>query len=125
MKYTLVMMFLLGTALSSQAQFGPVDSDTSWKAVFRESHPITHNLVHTKLEVSFDYDKSYLYGKEWLTLKSHFYPSDSVELDAKGMEFKSVSLMQGKTMKPAKYRYDGHKLNIKLDRVYTANENFT
>ena len=57
--------------------------DTSWKKIFRESDPRVNNLVHTKLDVKFDYDKSYLYGKEWLTLKPHFYPTDSVLLDAK------------------------------------------
>ena len=56
----------------------------------RESAPIINNLVHTKLDVRFDFNKAYMYGKEWLTLKPHFYPTDSVSLDAKGMEIKEV-----------------------------------
>ena len=31
-------------------------------------------------------------AKEWLTLKPHFYPTDSLSLDAKGMEIKEVAL---------------------------------
>ena len=31
------------------------------------------NLVHTKLAVSFDWDKSWMLGQATLTLKPHFY----------------------------------------------------
>ena len=56
---------------------------------------LINDLVHTKLDVNFDYDKSYLNGKAWLTLKPHFYPTDSLTLDAKGMDIKTVSLVKG------------------------------
>jgi len=49
--------------------------------------------VHTRLDASFDYNKSYLNGKAWIRLKPHFYPTDSLELDAKGMEIKMVQLV--------------------------------
>ncbi len=39
--------------------------------------------LYTKLDVKFDYDKAWLYGKAWLTLRPHFYPTDSLLLDAK------------------------------------------
>jgi aminopeptidase N len=39
-----------------------------------------NDLVHTKLDVRFDYKKRYMYGKEWVTLKPHFYPTDSLSL---------------------------------------------
>lgn len=75
-------------------------------------------LVHTKLDVKFDYDKSYLYGKEWLTLQPHFYLTDSLLLDAKGMEIKELSMMKGTSKIPLKYSYDGWQLNVKLDKTY-------
>ena len=99
--------------------------DTSWKKVLRESYPKTNELVHTKLDVRFDYDKSYLYGKEWLTLRPHFYATDSVLLDAKGMEIKEVSIMKGTAKMPLKYTYDGMLLNIKLDKMYKGDEKYT
>ena len=55
---------------------------------YRASAEKINDLVHTKLEARFDYDKSQLYGKVWLTLKPHFYATDSLLLDAKGMEIK-------------------------------------
>jgi aminopeptidase N len=99
--------------------------DTSWKKVYRESYPRINDLVHTKLDVKFDYDKSYLYGKEWLTLKPHFYATDSVLLDAKGMDIKEVAIIKGTTKAPLKYSYDGMQLNIKLGNNYSRNDNYT
>jgi aminopeptidase N len=99
--------------------------DSSWKELFRESDPRINNLVHTKLDVKFDYDKSYLYGKEWLTLKPHFYPTDSVLLDAKGMDIKEISIVNGTKKTPVKYVYDGMQINIKLGKTFTRNEPYT
>lgn len=99
----LLTLLFLGAAQMHQMQ----DSkDTLWKTEYRAEYPKTNQLVHTKLDVRFDYDKSYMYGKEWLTLQPHFYPTDSVRLDAKGMDIKEVAIMSGNTRKPLKYTYD-------------------
>jgi aminopeptidase N len=107
------------------AQPGEEPQDTSWKKIYRASYDRVNNLVHTKLDVRFDYDKSYLYGKEWLTLKPHFYATDSLLLDAKGMEIRELSLMKGMAKTPLKYTYDGMQLNVKLDKTYTRTESYT
>ena len=107
------------------AQFDDEPLDSSWKKIYRESYQRINDLVHTKLEVRFDYDKSYLYGKEWLTLKPHFYSTDSILLDAKGMEIKELSIVRGINKAPLKYSYDGMHLNIKLDKLYTRTESYT
>ncbi len=122
------IFFLLAIAISpyfSEAQSGDEPRDTSWKKTLRESYPRTNDLVHTKLDVKFDYDKSYLYGKEWLTLQPHFYATDSLLLDAKGMEIKELSIMKGTSKTPLKYTYDGLQLNVKLDKTYQGKENYT
>ncbi len=121
-----MLLFVATLPVSLFAQDGndePVD--TSWKKILRESYPKTNEIVHTKLDVRFDYEKSYMYGKEWLTLKPHFYPTDSVLLDAKGMDIKEVSLMKGTTKSPLKYTYDGMQINIKLNKTYVADEKYT
>jgi aminopeptidase N len=60
--------------------------DTTWKELYRGSYPKINDLVHTKLNVSFDYDKAQMEGEAWVSLKPHFYPTDSLSLDAKQME---------------------------------------
>lgn len=98
--------------------------DTSWKKIYRATPTKINDLVHTKLDVRFDYDKAWMYGKEWLTAKPHFYPTDSLTLDAKGMDIKEVSIMRGTSKSALKYDYDGWDLRIKLDKTYKGGENY-
>ena len=84
-----------------------------------------NDLVHTKLEVSFDYNKAWMYGKEWVTLHPHFYSTDSLTLDAKGMEIKEIAVMKGNSKIPLKYSYDSMQLRITLDKLYKGGENYT
>src|SRR6218665_1225901 len=100
-------------------QFVPEEDMTS--KVYHGSEPIYTDLINTKLEVSFDWSKSQMTGKETLTAKPHFYPSDSLVLDAKGMEIKSVQL--GGTN--LNYIYENDVLHIKLNKTYTRNDNYT
>lgn len=124
MKKTFLLLPLLASGLAVLAQPG-APADTSWKTVYRETATKINKLVHTKLDVKPDYSKSYLYGKAWLTLQPYFYPTDTLTLDAKGMEFKKVALMQSGKEVPLKYEYDDWQLRIKLDRTYKANESYT
>src|SRR5213592_2458531 len=107
MKQFFMLVALIASYSVMNAQPGAQPADTSWKKIYRESSPRINDLVHTKLDVKFDYDKSYLYGKAWITLKPHFYNTDSLLLDAKGMELKEVAIMKGASRTPLKYAYDG------------------
>ncbi len=125
MKKIICMLTILVSSYSLFAQPGEEPTDTSWKKIWRASNPRINDLVHTKLEVRFDYDKAWMYGREWLTLQPHFYATDSLLLDAKGMEIKELSVVKGTIKTPLKYTYDGMQLNIKLDRTYTSKEKYT
>lgn len=94
------------------------------KPEYRAFATKVNDLVHTKLDAKFDYSKSYLNGKVWITLKPHFYATDSLQLDAKGMNINKVELVKAGKNIPLKYSYDSMLLNIKLDRTYKNNENY-
>ena len=112
--------------LSAKAQFGQSSQNDAWKKVYRSTPEKTNDLVHTKLDVSFDYNKQYLYGKAWITLKPHFYPQDSLVLDAKGMYINQVAMIKGTTNSTLTFSYaDSLQLHIKLDKTYKADENYT
>jgi aminopeptidase N len=119
------LLLLLLLATPSVTMFAQEDVDTSWKKTYRESAPKINDLVHTKLDASFDYSKSQLLGKVWITLKPHFYSTDSLSLDAKGMDIKKVALTSGSKQSDLKYAYDGYLLNIKLPRAYKNSEEYT
>ncbi len=100
-------------------------ADTSWKKVYRKTAEKLNDVVHTKLDVKFDYQKSYLYGKAWITLQPHFYATGSLTLDAKGMDIKEVSMVKGNSKIPLKYLYNDEELKIDLDKKYAAREKYT
>src|SRR5581483_8685158 len=75
--------------------------------------------------VKFDYTKSYMNGKAWITLVPHFYPTDTLALDAKGMDIHKVELVKGASTVPLKYTYDNWILNIHLDKTYKGGEKYT
>ncbi|HKJ06875.1 MAG TPA: hypothetical protein VJ970_05365, partial [Flavobacteriaceae bacterium] len=80
-----------------------------------------NNLVHTKLNVSFNFENSTLNGEAWLTLSPHFYPTNTLVLDAKWFTIEEVKLNK----KKASYNYTDNKLTITLDRFYKKNETYS
>ena len=124
MRKILFGLLLLSFSWTLHAQFEG-NTDTSWKKEYRESPTKINNLVHTKLEVKPDFSNSHLYGKAWITLKPHFYDTDSLSLDAKGMELKKVAMVKGTQQVPLKYKYDELKLRIQLDKTYKAADSYT
>jgi aminopeptidase N len=71
-------------------------------------------LIHTKLEVSFDIPQEILFGKEWLTLSPYFYAANKLTLDAKGMTIHEIS-SDGKILN---FQYRDEKIYIDLVRLY-------
>ena len=117
-------LFLIGalvSVLSVQAQ----DSSKKNISEYRATATKLHDLVHTKLEIKLDYDKAWLIGKAWITLKPHFYTTDSLLLDAQGMDIHQVALFNSGSLKPLKFTYDGMVLKIFLNRSYTSKESYT
>jgi aminopeptidase N len=81
--------------------------------------------VSTKLEVSFDWENQRMPGKATITFHPHFYPTDTLTLDAKGFDIHKIEMVTANGNKPLHYTYDSSLLNIFLDRMYTRNENYT
>ncbi len=123
-KYLLFLSLIICSATFAQGDAAP--ADTSWKHIYRPEATKINDLVNTKLDVKFDYSKSYMYGKEWLTVHPHFYQTDSLTLDAKGMNINEVSLFENGKKTPLKYVYDDSMfLRIHLNKTYKATENYT
>jgi aminopeptidase N len=121
------LILLLASTLSIMGfsqEKGPVDS--SWKKTPRYTPTRINNLVHTKLDVRFDYEKTSLLGKAWITLTPHLNPTADLTLDAKGMDIIQVSMLQAdKSMKTLEYGYDRKQLSIKLPKAYKKGETYT
>lgn len=123
--WTAIVVVFSSACLIAQEITAQAILETKTTAYYHASPEKVNDLVHTRLDVQFDYQKSWLYGKEWVTIKPHFYPTDSLKLDARFMDIASVSIVRAGTIIPLRYRYDSVTIDIKLDRTYKRNELYT
>ena len=90
---------------------------------YNASHKRENDLLHTKLDLRFDWQNEQVIGKATLTMKPYFYPLDKVTLDAKGFEFNKVSF-EGSDV-PLKYDYDGQQVTIHLGKTFKRDQQYT
>ncbi|WBO86480.1 M1 family metallopeptidase [Hymenobacter yonginensis] len=117
MRQLLPLLLSLTAATATTAQ----TPATTYRAAERK----VNDLVHTRLDLRFDYAKRYAYGQAWVTLKPHGYATDSLRLDAKGMDIKQVILVQNGAPQPLKFTYNRQQLLVQLGRVVPAGEAYT
>jgi aminopeptidase N len=120
MKRIVLMVSCLFSLTSLFAQAPP-----GVTTVYRATAERINDLVHTKVDARFDYSKSQMNGKVWISVKPHFYPTDSLSLDAKAMDIHQVAIVKNGKNSPLKYNYDGLFLRIQLDKTYNRNEQYT
>ena len=78
------------------------------------------DIIHTSLDLNFDWQNQHVIGIAELKVKPHFYPGSTLVLDAKGFDIKDVKI-NGRQVQQG---YDGMQLEIPLDREYKRNETF-
>jgi aminopeptidase N len=120
----LMVMMSAGFVQIGQAQTENT-AETKTAAIYRASVTKINALVHTRLDVKFDYAKRHLLGKAWVTLKPYAYATDSLTLDAKGMDIKSVALVNGKALQTLKYTYDEEQLKVNLGKKIQPGQSYT
>src|SRR4051812_27081881 len=120
-----IFLSLLLICNKSFSQTTDTTKTEAWKTIYRASATKINDLIHTKLDIKFDYSKAWMYGKAWITLHPHFYSTDSLNLDAKAMNINEVSMVKDGKNIPLKYSYDSMTLRITLDKIYKANEDYT
>ncbi len=87
---------------------------------FKASATILFDILHTKLDLRFDWSKQQVIGIADITLKAFFKPINKVEFDAVGFDIREI--ISAATGKPYTYTYDGTKININLGKFYTQTE---
>ena len=90
---------------------------------YNPTYTLRNDLIHTRLDLSFDWAKQHVLGKAALTLKPYFYPTKILSLDAKGFIINKLT-MKGSSQN-LKYDYDGQSLTIDLGKTYSASEEYT
>ncbi len=112
-------------------------NDTPKKA-YRATNTRVNDIIHTKLEVKFDWNKSRVLGTAYITAKPYFNASHKIDLNARGMDIHSVEVFDlGKknvSEKPVEaaaqvklnstYTYEHDTIKIDLGREFTADEKY-
>lgn len=91
--------------------------------VYRSTVTLENDILHTKLDVKFDWKKEQLNGKAWITAKPYFYPTSTVTFDAKNFDIAKIT-MEGSSQ-ALKYDYKDNRLTINLGKTYTRNDKYT
>ncbi|NJM93690.1 MAG: M1 family metallopeptidase [Cytophagales bacterium] len=133
----LLAIFLLNSCAALQREKEPsmtppqskINTDSSLEAQlnhYRAAETRYFDLLHTRLDVSFDFQKQHLLGKAWLRFKPYFYPQTQLVLDAKGFDLKEVALQLGTdSLLPLEFVYDNKLLTIFLENTYTRSDTLT
>lgn len=100
----------------------PQPKPTQPEYPYRPSATRAFDLLHTRLEVDFDWEKEQMHGEARLEVTPWFYPRDSVVFDAHGMLIHRVALFDGGELRDLKYNYDQVRLAIDLGRAYARQE---
>lgn len=82
-----------------------------------------NDLLHTRLELRFDFSQEMVIGKATLDFKPFFRPVRTLTLDAKDFEFKKVNFSG--VSEPLSYTYDGQQIVIDLGRTFTPNQQYS
>jgi aminopeptidase N len=100
---------------------GAAQADTL--PVYRNTAKMDNDILHTKLEVKFDWAKQHLLGKATITAKPYFYPVNTLVLDAKS--FLIGKITEEGSGKMLKHTYENNKLTIDLGKTYRRDEKYT
>ncbi|MDZ4844175.1 MAG: M1 family metallopeptidase [Chitinophagales bacterium] len=134
LRFRLLLPFILilaacGTSKKTQKDdtlsFHLDDIEISPKGEYQATATRVNDLLHTSLNVSFDFEKQQLKGNAVLTLKPYAKPVSSLELDAKGFDILKVEIFDGSNRTPLTYYYDSLKLKIDLRKTYTEKDTYT
>ncbi len=105
-----------------EAEPAPQEEEKYELGTYNPSYTRTNDLIHTKLDLKFDWDKQHVLGEAWLDFQPLFYATDKLELDAKGFDIAEIKV-NGKTAK-YDYKKEDDKLYIDLGKKFTSKEKY-
>lgn len=110
-RFTTLLFLLISSLLFSQE-------------IYRAENTRINNLQHTKLKVSFDFQTQTMFGEAWIQLLPHFYPTDSLSLNAKSMLIHEVAMFNQNQKYNLNYTYEDDLLKIDLGRTFTRDQSY-
>lgn len=115
------------------------------RELYRASNTMQNDILHTKLEVNFDWKLSRMNGKASLLVKPYFYSTNTLYLNARGMEIKNLEVFDVIKTEPIKkggkqaitegaqtfakiqnatFKYENDSIKINLGKTYNSSEHY-
>ncbi len=89
---------------------------------YQPADPRVFDILHTRLDLEFDWEKRWVVGEATLRLKPHFYPQDILILNAKSFEIIGCDRITSGTTEPISFQYDGEFIYLDLEKQYTRDD---
>lgn len=87
---------------------------------YRAANQRVFDLLHTSLDLNFDYENEWVLGEAILTLKPYFFPQKTLTLDAKDFEIHNISLIEKNEQRELNFRYDTKQVTVYLPEEVTS-----
>lgn len=100
----------------------PIKSYPKKESAYRGSRERKFDLLHTSLDLRFDYERQWVLGRALLDIKPYFYPQEQLELDAKDFDIHDVWLQDGQENRPLAVSYNQRIATIHLPGTYTSQD---
>ncbi len=91
---------------------------------YKGSATRSFDLIHTDLELDFDFQRQAVLGKAILTMKPYFKPQKEVLLDAQDFEVGKIYFVENTDSTSLAYTYNEQQLRIFLPREVSKEETF-
>ncbi|WP_114751452.1 M1 family metallopeptidase [Pleomorphovibrio marinus] len=89
---------------------------------YQASRERKFDLLHSSLDLSFDFERQQVEGKALLKVKPYFFPQKELALDAKDFEIHDVWLEREEGRGALAFRYDQEKVSIFLPETFSSSD---
>ncbi|MCD6065143.1 MAG: Peptidase rane alanine aminopeptidase [Flavipsychrobacter sp.] len=89
--------------------------------IYRATAPLAWDITHTRVAISFNLAARTADGEAWINLHPYIYPTDTLVLDAKSMEIRSV-MLEGADRVSLPFEYKDNRLKIKFGKQYKTQD---
>jgi len=89
---------------------------------YRASRTRHFDLLHTALDLSFDYQNQWVKGEAILTLKPYFFPQKELVLDAKDFDIHGFTLLESGLAEELNFKYNSKEVTAFLPKAYTSSD---
>lgn len=91
-------------------------------SAYQETRRRDFDLLHTALDLSFDYEKELVHGLAELLMKPYFFSQKELVLDAKDFEIHNAWMVNKEEENALNFRYNGRQLTLYLPNALTRED---